>query len=179
MKKFFTSMILVLALIFGESFAHAVPVQIYDSDVENIIGKLQVVCGMFGIDIWGKEYYTYQGARRCELNFGNSRKNIIRFRLNNDNSVSRVLITFPTPYIESNPVEVLFVLSSIFGELGLNYSETNALTDNLQAKLERMSSYATHFHDKSSVWCAKTNRYITLDFELDYSKVDFYLYASK
>ena len=178
MKKIFMSTILALTLLLSESPAYATPVQIYDPDFSNMLNSFKGTCRLFNIDVWGTEYYTYKGARRCEVHFGDSENNLIRFRLNDDNSVSRILITFPPQYIIYNDTELLLVLAGILNEIGLSTSELEILSNDLSDKMDRMGQYATHFHDKSSVWCAKTRRYITLDFECDYSKVDFYLYAS-
>lgn len=153
--------------------------QIYDSDFNDLFSHLKLECQYADVSLWGTEYYTYQGAQRCETHFGNSKRNIIRFRLNNDNSVSRILIT-TSPFLfsmESTQLVFSVILYVIFDEIGLSQSELTTLLDRLGDKLDRISSYDTHFHDKISVWCAKTRRYVTLDFEMDYSKVDFYLYA--
>ncbi len=177
MKKFFMLIAVVALLIVGQS-AHATPVQIYDSDFDKMLTHFKLTCQLMNVDIWGTEYYTYQGAQRCEVHFGNSKSNTIRFRLNNDNSISRVLITTPSKYLVDNDVEVLFVFAGILHEIGLSQSELETLGNKLGDKIDRMSSYSTHIHERSSVWCSKTRRYVTLDLEMDYSKVDFYLYAS-
>lgn len=92
MKKFLVSILVAILFVSCESFAHATPVQIYDYSVDNFINDLT------RFNVWGTEYYTYQGVKRCELYFGDSKSNIIRFRLNNDNSVSRILVTFPNDF---------------------------------------------------------------------------------
>lgn len=175
MRKFLMSAILALALFLSEGYAYATPVQIYDSDFNDLFSRLKLTCRLIDIDIWGTEYYTYQGARRCETHFGNRKSNIIRFRLNNDNSISRVLITTSSKYAEDN--DDMAILAVILYEIGLSQSEIETLLNKLIDKIDRISWYATYFHDKSSVWCSKTRRYVTLDCEIDHSKVDFYLYA--
>lgn len=181
MKKVFMSAVLALVLLIGENSAYATPVQIYDSDFDEMLPRFKFTCQFLGVDVWGTEYYTYQGARRCELHFGDSTSNIIRFRLNNDNSVSRILITTPYKYFDNNDEKVLYVLANILKEIGLSQSEIETLSNDLVNKmeqLERVNPYTTHVHEKFSVWCSKTQRYITLDLEVDYSKVDFYFYSS-
>ena len=156
--------------------------QIYDSNFDEMLPRFKFVCQVMNVDVWGTEYYTYQGAPRCELHFGDSKHNIIRFRLNNDNSVSRILITTPFKYLDENTDEVMAsVLIITLSEIGLSQSEIETLMDNFNDKLNRLAllnPYATNIHEKFSIWCSKTQRYITLDVETDYSKVDFYLYAS-
>lgn len=88
MKKFFVITSIIL-LLFSTNLVHATPVQIYDYSVENIISNLKKECAQQGIDIWGTEYYNYKGTQRCELHFGNTKSNIIRFRLNE--TVSAIL----------------------------------------------------------------------------------------
>ena len=69
---------------------------IYGGNVSDIINAFKLVGSEIGgFNVWGTEYYTHKGIKRCELHFGNSENNLIRFRLNNDNSVARMLITFP------------------------------------------------------------------------------------
>ena len=112
MKKVFMSAVLALVLLIGENSAYATPVQIYDSDFDEMLPRFKFTCQFLGVDVWGTEYYTYQGARRFELHFGDSTSNIIRFRLNNDNSVSRILITTPYKYFDSNDEKVMYVLAN-------------------------------------------------------------------
>lgn len=180
MKKIFV-LIAALAILIVSSSAQATPVQIYDPAVRNMISSLKSACSLVGIDIWGTEYYTYQGARRCELHFGDSRDNTIRFRLNNDDSIARVLVTHRLNYFLANDInaaEILIVVATVLNEIGLTESECQALIDKLSRKISQAGEYATYFHDKSSVWCSKAKRYVTLDLEVDHSKVDWYLYSS-
>lgn len=184
MKKFLVSILVAILFLSCESFAHATEVQIYDYSVDNIINDLKSVVGQSGVDIWGKEYYTYKGVKRCELHFGNSNRNIIRFRLNNDNSVSRILVTFPNELSESSlqsSRQAGVVLAFVLDRLGLSESECKNLMSKLLngiTNVAKREPYRTHFHEKYSIWCSKTQRYITLDVEFDLSKVDYYLYAS-
>ena len=118
MKKFFVIISLIL-LLFSTNLVHATPVQIYDYSVENIISNLKKECAQQGIDIWGTEYYTYKGTQRCELHFGNTKSNVIRFRLNNDKSVSRILVTIPNPFIKSDGSKNSFMQTAFITSLPL------------------------------------------------------------
>ena len=181
MKRVLLSMLIAIFLVSCESLAHATEVQIYDYSVENIISDLKTLGRQKGVDIWGTEYYTYKGVKRCELNFGDSKRNIIRFRLNNDNSVSRILVTVPNNGFSESSMEAGFMLGVILYRLGLSESEFKNLWGNYMhgvVDLINQNPYATHFHEKYTVWCSKTQRYMTLDVELNTSKMDYYLYAS-
>ncbi|MBR2519404.1 MAG: hypothetical protein IKE46_06435 [Selenomonadaceae bacterium] len=66
MKKFFAAMIAV-TLLLCQNPAQAVDVRLCDNKIQNVVKALKFGCNELGIDIWGTEYYTYQGARRCEV----------------------------------------------------------------------------------------------------------------
>lgn len=181
MKKFLMSMLAAILFVSCESLAHATPVQIYDYSVDNIISVLKSAGRQAGVDIWGTEYYTYKGVKRCELHFGDSKRNIIRFRLNNDNSVSRILVTLPNNGFSESSTQAGFVVGVVFRPLGLSESEFKNLWSKLLNGVMNAANrdpYLTYFHEKYSIWCSKTQRYMTLDVEMNTSKVDYYLYAS-
>ena len=184
MKKFFAAIVFALFVAVTNS-AQATDVQIYDRSVDNVISGLKSDCAGQGIKIWGTEYYTYQGARRCELNFGDTKDNVIRFRLNNDDSVSRVLITIPNSIVAQNGsreafMQASFVMGSIFKAIGLSESETRDLGGQWTQAFKafgKQNSHAHHYHEKFSVWCSRLERNIVLDVEMDDSKFDWYIYA--
>lgn len=177
MKKFAVAAIFLFCLMFNVS-ASANAVQIYDGRVERIVEIIKQYCNG-----WGTEYYTYQGAKRCELHFGNTDENLVRFRLNNDNSVSRFLITMPSDAVEnsySDSINAGFVMGVVLGAAGLNSDEIRSLWTKFMNGVENFvnyNPYATHFHEKYTVWCSKTSRYVVMDVEFDTKKVEFYFYA--
>ena len=185
MKKFFAATILALTLLIVESSAQAMPVQLYDHSVDYVISDLRAVCSEHGISLWGTEYYTYQGARRCELHFGNSDNNTIRFRLNNDNSVVRALVTvwrrkFSREYLQScERAGILAALISL--SIGLTQSEMESLFNEWENDLydaaNRNQDVATNYHKKFSIWGSRIHRYVVLDVEGSEASIDYYLYA--
>ena len=181
MKKILSFIVVAILLVSCENFAHAAAVQIYDYSVDNIISNLKTAGRQADVAIWGTEYYTYKGARRCELHFGSTQRNLIRFRLNNDDSVSRILVTLPNNGLDAASVEAGFALGVILRSVDLSEAEFKTLwrkyMNGILDIVER-NPYATHIHEKYSVWCSRTQRYITLDVEVDESKLDYYLYAS-
>ena len=183
MKKSFVILTFIASLIFSSNSIYAAEVQIYDYSVENIISNLKKECAQRGVELWGTDYYTYQGVRRCELNFGSSKKNIIRFRLNSDDSVVRVLITTPNPFVAGYKeafIESATVQGIICRSIGLSESETYDLANQWRVNFKNwanQNSNAHYFHEKYSVWCSKTERHIVLDVEMDDLKFDYYIYA--
>lgn len=187
MKKFLSIMLVMLGIIFGiQNFVYAESVKIYDGNIKDIISNLESDCSKYNItNLYNLEYYTYQGARRCELNFGNSKNNIIRFRLNSDDSVERVLISIPNSVIAKDGSkdsfnQAAFIQGSIEKSIGLSESEASELGNKFKNAFQnwgRNNSNAHHYHEKFSVRCSKTNRYIVLDVEMDDSKFDWYIYA--
>ena len=158
----------------------AYAVQIYDGGVESIISDMQALGATKGISVWGKEYYTYQGVKRCEVHFGNTDENLVRFRLNNDGSVSRILIVTPSEYEQLQKAG--YMLGSCLLRVGLNQSEMEKLvSDYIDGCLNVAinNPYATHMHEKYSVWCSATQRQIVLDVEMTFQKMELYLYAYK
>ncbi|MBR1647406.1 MAG: hypothetical protein IJ685_11620 [Selenomonadaceae bacterium] len=187
MKKFFAAIIFALLLLLVESSAQSMPVQLFDHSVDYIISDLRTACREeLGISLWGTEYYTYQGARRCELHFGNSDNNTIRFRLNNDNSVVRVLVSVWVPdrklsrAVAEAGEQCGFIAGAILYSIGLTLSEIESLfnkaTDDFYDTLNR-NPYTTHYHESTSIWCPRIRRYVVLDLEGSPSMVEFYIYA--
>ena len=73
MKKIFLILVVTLEIMFGiQNFVYAESVKIYDGNINDIISNLEIDCENFNTNIYNLEYYTYEGARRCELNFGNT-----------------------------------------------------------------------------------------------------------
>ena len=186
MRNVIVSLLLFVGIIsVNITSTYAAQVQIYDYSVENIIRNLKEDCARQGIDIWGTDYYTYNGVQRCELNFGNSKNNVIRFRLNNDNSVSRILVTMPNSFTSNNGskksfMESAFVNGVIVKSIGLSKSEGYELIGKWTERFKEFAAEnpgANYFHEKFSMWCPSIERYIVLDVEMDDSKFDWYFYA--
>ena len=152
---------------------------LYSGDVSNIIDAFKVVGNKLGFRVWGTEYYTYKGIKRCELHFGNTENNLIRFRLNNDNSVARMLITIPNSYDVSSGLEdgfqagVLAAVACI--AYGVEENEYKQMWDSLTVDIFD-NLFSSHIHKKYYAWSSRTQQYITMDVEMDTSKVDFYFY---
>ena len=178
MRKIFMALILITVFVFNVNVAAASEVRLSNRTAEEILNDLRIVGNQLGISIWGKEYYTYQGARRCEVKFGKSDNNAIRFRLNNDNSTQRILITFyyynERQAIDS-VVDASFLAAAAMLAVGLSESEMDVLYNKLNSV--KNNFYSKYVHEKVSVWCSATQRYVVLDFEAEPSHMDFYLYA--
>ena len=175
MKKFFALTMLSVCL-FCNVTANAQ--SLYGGDVSDVINAFKLVGNEFDFRVWGTEYYTYKGIKRCELHFGNSQDNLIRFRLNNNNSVARMLITFKNSYSNSG-FESAFqagILSAAACLIyGVNEDESKKMwmsfTDDA---IDHLFSY--YMHKKYYAWSSKTQQYITMDVEMDTSKIDLYFY---
>lgn len=188
MKKFFAAMILAVTLLLCQNPAQAAAVRLCDSSVESVISVLNRAASEFNTSIWGKEYYTYQGARRCELHFGNSVENTIRFRLNNDNTVARALVIvggisdLSRATMESS-VQASIMALAILLSTGMSESEAKSLTDrSMDSFFDALNRnpYMTHYHEKTSVWCSSIQRYVVWDYEVSETPephIDIYLYA--
>lgn len=186
MKKFFATLIVATALLLCQNPAQAVDVRLCDSDVEIVRSILQLAGNELGVDIWGKEYYTYQGARRCELHFGNSKKNTIRFRINNDNTVARALVTIGISDLSraatESSVQAAAMAMGILMSAGMNQSEFESLGNKTMDKVLdaiNRNPYMTHYHEKASIWSSSIQRYVVWDYEVTESTMDIYLYAYK
>lgn len=184
MKKFLTAAVLAVTFLLAENSVHAMPVQLFDYNVDYIISDLRMAGRELGFEIWGTEYYTWQGARRCELHFGRSDDNVIRFRLNDGNSVSRALVTIFNKEISRATMEAANQAGLIAGviliSIGLTPSEVESLINETADDFydaQNKNPNMTHYHEKHSIWCSKTRRYIVADYEVTTSSVDFYIYA--
>lgn len=176
MKKIFTSTTFLICLFFTMT---ASAETLYGGHVSDVIQLMKSVGNEIGFSVWGTEYYTYKGVKRCELHFGHSQNNLIRFRLNNDNSVARMLVSVPSSYNSSEAVEDAMYAGALAGVCcvasGVNESEFKQLWSTLWSDaVDNM--FATHFHKRYSVWCSRAQQYIIADVEMDDSKVDFYFY---
>ena len=151
-----------------------------NSDVEKVIEGIRRVSSQFNISVWGKEYYTYQGMRRCELHWGNSQNNLIRFRLGDNNSVQRALVSFPnvTNYDSmQSSVEGSLMYGGILIMAGVSENEIQnfgrRFFDDCMA-----DPYAEYFYKTYTLWNSKTQRNIVVEVELKSSRADFYMYAN-
>ena len=176
MKKFFASATFLICLFFTTA---ASAETLYGGDVSDVIQFMKSIGNEVGFSVWGTEYYTYQGVKRCELHFGHSQNNLIRFRLNNDNSVARMLVSVPNSYDTEAEMEDAMYAGLLAGVCciasGVNESEYKQMWSKLWSDfLDNM--YATRLHKRYSVWCSKAQQYIVGDVEMDNSKIDFYFY---
>ena len=188
MKKFFAALIVAATLLICQNPAQAVDVRLCDYSVETVISNLNRIAAELNTSIWGKEYYTYQGARRCEMHFGNSVENTIRLRLNNDNTVARALVIVGgisdlSRATMKSAVYAGGMATAILFSTGMSESEAKTLTDDAMDKFFaaiNRNPYMTHYHEKTSVWCSSIQRYVVWDFELSETPephMDIYLYA--
>ena len=68
MRNFLAALALALTLFALDNVALAyTTVQLCDRNVESVISDLSKTVKNFGVTLWGKEYYTYKGERRCQL----------------------------------------------------------------------------------------------------------------
>ena len=152
---------------------------LYSGNVSNVIKAFKMVGNEIGFSVWGTEYYTYKGIKRCELHFGNTENNLIRFRLNNDNSVARMLITIRNSYNDSdldNALQAGILGGTACIIFGVSENEYKQMwkTFTLDAFDNLFDSY---FHKNYSVWASGTQQYIVMDVEMDTSKCDLYFYV--
>ena len=148
---------------------------LYSGNVSNVIDAFKIVGNEFGFSVWGTEYYTYKGVKRCELHFGNTENNLVRFRLNNDNSVARVLITIPNSYESGFQAGALSAAVCI--SLGrVDKNKYNQMWESVILDVFDNLS-ASHIHKKYYAWSPILKQYITMDVETDTSKIDLYFYV--
>ena len=176
MKKFSVAAIFLFCLMFNVS---ASAETLYAGNVSKVIQFMKSVGDEVGFSVWGTEYYTYQGVKRCELHFGRSQNNLIRFRLNSDNSVARMLVSVPNSYNTEVEMEDIMYAGMLAGicciAAGVDKDEYQQMWGNiLRDGLDDL--FATHTHKKYSVWCSKAQKYIVADVETDTSKIDYYFY---
>lgn len=185
MKKFVLPMIIALfaTIMFLHAPVSATPV--YDYNVETMLDR--IYSGNPKINFFNKEYYTYKGAQRCEVHYGdNKRDSLIRFRLG-DNNVQRILISYifkgrrDVKYSVINALESTVILATIFTTMGLSMDEVQSLMQANEGKEKVMGSdYVTansYFHNRATVWCATVRRNITLDIEFKNFAFDYYIYS--
>ena len=177
MKKKFLAVLAILLISCSVRVCAAAP--LINADAETVINALVQVCGQFNVSVWGKEYYTYEGLLRCELHWGNSKSNLIRFRLDNNNNVQRALVSFPIDNdYDSLQTSVTsgFVYIGILAMAGLTKEEIDPLGRKVfQDAME--NPYAAYFHKTYSIWSAQTRRNIIFDVELKNNRMDYYMYA--
>ena len=179
-------MLVVVTLLICQNPAQAAAVRLCDNKIQNVVKALEFGCDQLGISIWGTEYYTHQGVRRCELHFGNTDKNTIRFRLNNDDTIARALVTvrvtnssnFRTAFesgLQGGTIAGLILYCS-----NVSKYEVEALADKVADKFLaafESNPYMTHYHEKTSLWCPSIYRYVVWDYEVTDTHLDIYLYA--
>ena len=69
-KKVISAMLAAVGIVLSSQFiAFAAQVQIYDQSINNVLNSIKEDCSKYGFSIWGIEYYTYEGAKRCEFHF--------------------------------------------------------------------------------------------------------------
>ena len=173
MKKFFALTTLSVCLLCNVT---ANARSLYGGNVSDIINAFKVTGNLFEFSVWGTEYYTYNGIKRCELHFGNSQDNLVRFRLNNDNSVARMLISFPS----SSGMDTSIQAGALAGVACAAYDiDDNDYKQMWMTFLQDMvdSVHSNYFHKKYPLWSYRTHQYIVMDVEMNLSKVDLYFYA--
>ena len=215
MKRFLTAVVAAFFLL--TTVAHAERVQIYDHSVNDILNDIKETGEYMKKDnrfanvnlaIWGTHYYTgTDGFRYCESHFGDSDKNCLIFRVNNNGVVSSAWIIIPVYTLageDNNDGNLIGGVSlwSILDVIGMSDDESdlvyNGLTNwcnALSQKLDeaddalnrnddrlyeqKMNEVKRNFLKTFSVWCAKAKRYIDvqLSMNIDNATVQFYIYA--
>ena len=187
MKKFLAAMTLAVTLLICQHAAQAADVRLCDSNVEDVISVLERIAGERNIRLWGKNYYTDQGARRCELHFGDTDKDTIRFTLNDD-AIANVLVTvrYQNPSELQNSEGRGFNAGVLAGAVllcsGVSQSELKTLVDESTAKFSAAADsnpQMTHYHEETSVRCESIQRYVVWDYEVTETYMNIYLYAYK
>ena len=170
MKKFFASATFLICLFFTTA---ASAETLYGGNVSDLIQGMKYIGNEVGFSVWGTEYYTYKGVKRCELHFGQSQNNLIRFRLNNDNSVARMLVSVPNSYEDA--MYAGFLAGFCCKAFGVNEEEYEQMWSKLtQDTID--NTYSSYMHKKYSVWASRTQQYIVMDVEVNSSKIDLYFY---
>lgn len=175
MKRFFVLTMLVACFVCNVT---ASAESLYRGNVSDIIEAFKMVGNELNFRVWGTEYYTYKGINRCELHFGNSQNNLVRFRLNNDNSVARMLVTIPNSdnfsAFESGMEAGMLVVAS-FIVYGVDKKEAQHMWES--ATVDALNNlYSSHFHKKYYAWSHTTQQYIVMDVEWNMTKLDYYFY---
>ncbi len=175
MKRFFVLTTLLACLVCNLT---ASAESLYRGNVLDVIDAFKLVGNELGFSLWGTKYYTYKGINRCELHFGNSQNNLIRFRLNNDDSVARMLITIPNSdnvlALESGMEAGILAVASCIA-YGVNEKEAEHMWESFTVDVFD-NIFSSHMHKKYYAWSSRTRQYIVMDVEWDMSKLDLYFY---
>ena len=114
-----------------------------------------------------------------DIFFGNQ-NNLIRFRLNNDGSVSKMLISVPNGTLSKYPKLPPMLVGMGLGISGMDKSERDLMYEKFTNTVLSVSQNGKNsFHEKVSGWCSRNQCYIVMDVEFNLSKMDFYFYAYK
>ena len=131
---------------------------------------LSIILVMLGI-IFGIQNFVY--AESIKIYDGNIKDIISNLEIDCENFNTNI---YNLEYYN----QAAFIQGSIEKSIGLSKSETYELGNKFREAFQnfgRNNSNAHHYHEKFSVWCSKTNRYIVLDVEMDDAKFDWYIYA--
>lgn len=188
MKKFVLPMMIALfaTIMFINTPASAALV--YDYNVETMIDRLYSETRKQRINFFNKEYYVHNGARRCEIHYGaDNRDSLIRFRLDDNNNVQKILISYiykgtsDIDYSVMNAVEGMLILTLVFETMGLDVNDYQSLKRANEGIDRIMSSKVVtadqYFHNKSTAWCPTIQRNITFDVEFKNFVCDYYIYS--
>lgn len=183
MKKFLAALAILLISCSVRVCAAA---PLIDANVEEVIQAMNYLSRELNIRLWGKEYYTYKGLRRCELHWGNSSDNLIRFRLDSNNNVQRALVSFNS---KTNVIESALMYSSILMMADLTEADIESFSDKFMQDVmavfkEKMSQNSaagagdSFFHKAYKIWSSEARRNIIVDVEMNNNGImDIYMYA--
>ena len=183
MRKKFLAVVAILLFACNVRVCAAAP--LINHNVEEVIQVINYLSRELNISIWGKEYYTYQGLRRCELHWGNSSNNLIRFRLDGNNNVQRALVSFNS---KANVIESALMYSSILMMAGTTEADIENFSDQFMQDVmnvfkEKMSQNSaagagdSFFHQAYKIWSSEASRNIIVDIEMNRGIMDIYMYA--
>lgn len=185
-RRYGKTVLLTVVLMMSFMFrAEAVPVQLYDGGVEDFLRFFQAGAADSNIDFWGTNYGTYEGEQCCETYYGDSEDNVIRFYLNDDRSISRMLISIPKDSVTGGNTEsvgnVGFFIGLASMGAGLTGEETKSLWNGFNndegTMVEGDASGESHKRYRHSQWCPKTQRHILLEAEVVDDRLEFYISA--
>lgn len=151
-----------------------------NADVERVIEGIRRVSSQFNISVWGKEYYTYQGTRRCELHWGNSQNNLIRFRLGENNNVQRALVSCPE-VVDYDSMQSGMASGLMYGAILVMAGVSDNDLQNFTRRLFNdfmADPYAEYFHKTYTLWSSQNQRNITVDVEYKNGRSDIYMYTN-
>lgn len=201
---------LVVAAIFLanglNNVANAARVQIYDGSVNNILNDIKDMNEFtknhsdelrkriknynefenldLDFSIRGTHYYTGKdGFRYCESYFGDSDRNRLVFKVNNDGAVSSAWIIFPLYTLAGELNEKGsgisgFLLGSVVTVSGLNDDEYFNIWNQAQIWFNNLKT-GQQLNKTFSIWCTKSKRYIDVNFFRDDSDdtLNFHIFA--